>query len=304
MLTSNFYFIPHVIPKNGLQVIHNHLFRYQGGSIERTSHIFPVRQNGSYMKIGVWSKRVYADYLDHSQPNKLFYVLARFIEPRSLKGDILLVHEPKDYKINERSSWIYSAAQRRVRRAPDVAYDGVGNGSEGMITADQVDGFNGATDRYNWTLVGKKTLIVPYNTYAIGDKKVEYKKIIKTGSVNPSLMRYEYHRVWIIKATLKNGMRHIYKQRIFYIDEDSWSIVMEEVLSKKGDMWRVALHGLVQLYGENFPIYRINVYHDLYNKSYLVTGLDNEIKNNIKSGFRASIDEFQPSALRRLGGES
>ena len=37
------------------------------------------------------------------------------------------------------------------------------DGSEGLFTADQVDGFNGALDRFEWQSLGKKALIVPYN---------------------------------------------------------------------------------------------------------------------------------------------
>ena len=300
---KKFYYFPFIKPKSGLEVIKNHLFRFQGGSIERTSHVFPVRSDGTFSRIGVWSKKVYKEYLNSTNSNKLFYALARFTEPRSLKGDILLVHEPSDYSLEKRSAWIYSAAQRRVRRAPDVAYDGVGNGSEGMITADQVDGFNGATDRYDWKLIGKKTLIIPYNTYKVGDKKISYDEIVKIGSVNPSLMRFEHHRVWIVKATLKKGMRHIYKERIFYFDEDSWSVVMEEVFTKEGDLWRFALHGLVQSYEFNIPFYRLSVYHDLYKKTYLLTGLDNKINSPIKFGFKAKVSNFQPNALRRMGAK-
>ena len=300
---GNIYYSPFIKPKSGLEVIKNHLFRFQGGSIERTSHVFPVRSDGTYSRIGVWSKKVYQGNINSKDSNMLFFALARFTEPRSLKGDILLVHEPIDFLLEKRSTWIYSAAQRRVRRAPDVAYDGVGNGSEGMITADQVDGFNGATDRYNWKLIGKKTLIIPYNTYKVGDKKVSYDEIVKIGSVNSSLMRFEHHRVWIVKATLKKGMRHIYNERIFYIDEDSWAVVMEEVFTKEGEIWRFAIHGLVQSYDFNIPFYRLSIYHDLYKKSYLLTGLDNKIKTPIKFGFEAKISDFRPNALRRMGGK-
>ena len=282
-------------------MIENHLLRFQGGSIERNLHVFPVRSDGTFSRIGVWSKKVYQDHMSSKDNSMLFYTLARFTEPRSLKGDILLVHEPIDFRTQNRSSWIYSAAQRRVRRAPDIAHDGIGNGSEGMITADQVDGFNGSTDRYNWTLLEKKILIIPYNTYKIGEKKISYKDIIKTGSVNPSLMRFEHHRVWVVKAILKKGMRHIYKERVFYIDEDSWAVVMEEIYTKEGDLWRVALHGLVQSYYFNIPFYRLSIYHDLYKNSYLLTGLDNSINKPIKYGFRGKNSDFQPNALRRMG---
>jgi hypothetical protein len=34
--------------------------------------------------------------------------------------------------------------------------------------------------------------------------------------------------VWVVEATLKPGERHIYKRRVFYIDEDSWQVVLTD----------------------------------------------------------------------------
>ena len=61
-----------------------------------------------------------------------------------MRGTIFLVHEPLDQVAEQRSAWIYNSGARRVRRAPDLAYDGVNDGSEGMLVTDQVDGYNGA----------------------------------------------------------------------------------------------------------------------------------------------------------------
>jgi hypothetical protein len=98
-------------------------------------------------------------------------------------------------------------------------------------------------------------------------------------------------------------MRHIYNERFFCIDEDSWAVIMEEVFAKEGGLWRFALHGLVQSYDYDIPFYRLSIYHDLYKKSYLLTGLDNMIKKPIKFGFKSKITDFQPNALRRMGGK-
>ena len=72
-----------------------------------------------------------------------------------------------------RSAWIYNAGQRRVRRAPDLAYDNFNDGTEGMRTSDQFDAWNGAPDRYDWKLVGKKEIYVPYNAYKLADKSAQ-----------------------------------------------------------------------------------------------------------------------------------
>jgi hypothetical protein len=293
---------PFPIPQNGLEAIWNHLVRYLGGGIVRTGHSFPVRPSGDYFKIGFRAQRIYAQNVQGAEPNRLFYALGYFTEPATLRGTIFLVHEPVDQVAEQRSAWIYNSGARRVRRAPDLAYDGINDGSEGMLTTDQVDGYNGAPDRYEWKLLGKREVYVPYNSYRLSAKTLKYKDVIKPKSIDPEYVRYELHRVWVVEGTLRPGQRHIYGKRTFYLDEDSWSVLAEDVYDTRGELWRASLHGLVQAYDAQVPFYRFGIYHDLNSGGYLVGGLDSEVREPIQFDARARITDFQPDALRRLGG--
>jgi hypothetical protein len=119
------------------------------------------------------------------------------------------------------------------------------------------------------------------------------------GTVNSDLMRYELHRVWVVEAKLRTGQSHVYGKRVFYLDEDSWSVVAEESYSIRGDLWRFALHGLIQYYDVQLPWYRMSIYHDLTAGSYFVGGLDQGVKEPIRFNVRGQLLDFQPDALRR-----
>jgi len=211
------------------------------------------------------------------------------------------VDRPSSY-VQQRAAWIYNAGQRRVRRAPDLNYDNINDGTEGMRTTDQFDAYNGAPDRYDWKLVGKQEVYIPYNSYKLSDKKLKYKEnIIRKNTVNPDVMRYELHRVWVIEANLKAGSKHIYGKRVFYLDEDSWTVVYEDAYDTRKQLWRVSMHPMIQFYDAKVPWYRANIWHDLSNGSYLLSLLENEIKTPWKFGEKGRWADFQPDALRRAG---
>jgi len=292
--------LPFPDPKNGEQAITNVLKRHVTGGTDREGRAFPVRANGQTYAIEYWSRRIYASNLDLPDPDFLFVAIGGFTSPPTLRGKIALIHEPINIDREPRKAWIYDPAQRRVRRAPDFAYDSVPEASEGMFTADQVDGFSGSPDRFDWQLIGRQQKLVPYNTYDIGLAGGQPEKLLRKGSVNPEFMRYELHRVWIVEATLKPGQSHIYGKRRFYIDENSWTVLMEEAYSRRGDLWRVALHGVVQAYDVGLPWIRVSIYHDLDSGSYFVGGMDTDRKPSIRFNQRGSMSEFTSDALRRL----
>jgi len=293
---------PFPIPKSGVEAIWNHTLRYLGGGLKRDYSAFPVRGGGDFYKVSATELRVFNENMDEQVPNRLLNYLNWFTGPATLQGTVYLVWEPVDQVKEARSAWIYNAGQRRVRRAPDLSYDNINDGTEGLRTTDQYDAYNGAPDRYDWKLVGKKEIYVAYNAYDLGDKSLKYKEdIIRKNTPNPEHMRYELHRVWVLDATLKPGSKHIYARRVFYLDEDSWNVLMEDCYDTRGGLWRVGIHPLVQYYDAKVPWYRANIAHDLANGAYLLAHLDNEMKTTWEFGVHGKLADFQPDALRRYG---
>ena len=59
-----------------------------------------------------------------------------------------------------------------MRLAPNVAYDNPGTAADGLRTNDDFGMYNGATDRYEWKLVGKREMYIPDNGYKANDNKL------------------------------------------------------------------------------------------------------------------------------------
>ena len=294
------------IPQNAYEVLWNHMTRYRGGVAERTYVQVPVQANGAFVPVKITDTMTWPDFLVGGKDpvkdrNVLLYFTYAISSPPQLTGTVLLVHETVDQKTDARRAWLYNAGQRRVRRAPQVAYDGPGQGSDGMRTADDFDMINGAPDRYDWKLVGKKELYIPYNSYKLASPDLTYKQIHLKGHMNPEYTRYELHRVWEIEATLKEGSRHIYAKRVYFVDEDSWQVSVKDQYDGQGQLWRIGEAHAIQYYDENVPWLTTETVIDLDDGRYLTLGLTNEEKGPFKYGLKMKRRDYDTGALRRLG---
>lgn len=296
--------IPFPIPQNGLEVIWNHLTHYRGvAAIRRIGQAAPTR-NGNYTLVQFEDEFLFNYFREGMTPDKLDNLLTYFkqsvLAPPRLAGTILLVHETIDQVKEKRRAWVYNAGRRRVTRAPNVAYDNPGTAADNMRTSDQLDMYNGAPDRYDWKLVGKREMIVPYNSYKLESDKVTYNQILTPLHINQDLARYELHRVWVVDATLKPGASHLYARRTFYIDEDSWQILAVDQYDSRGQMWRVSEAHCINYYDAKAFWSGLEVHTDLQAGRYLAMGLDNE---GPPYDFNVHLTpaDFSPEELRRSG---
>ncbi|MFC3121670.1 DUF1329 domain-containing protein [Agaribacter flavus] len=298
--------IPFPIPKSGLEAIWNHTLRYRGSAVQRNGGQAAVTAGGDYNVIG-FDEILLLKYSENDmtpdrllEENVLFKFKQSVTSPARLAGTALLVHETVDQIKEPRQAWTYNTGQRRVRRAPNIAYDAPGTAADGLRTTDDFDMFNGSPNRYNWELKGKKELFIAYNSYKLHSDKVKYEEILQTGHINPDLTRYEKHRVWVVEATLKDEFRHIYQKRVFYIDEDSWQVHVADMYDNRGELYRVALAYGINYYDVPTHWSTMDVYHDLNSRRYLALGLDNE-ERVYDFTVKPSDRDFTPQALRREG---
>ena len=295
---------PFPIPKNGLEVIWNHLLRYRGETVTCTVGQAAVTRGGAYtmVKYALDIKLRYSlpDMTEEELGNSMILFKQKVVAPARLAGDLLLVHETMNQAREPRRAWTYNPGQRRVRRAPNVAYDNPGTTSDGLRTADQFDMFNGAVNRYDWKLMGKREMYVPYNSYKLHSDRLAFTDILKPLHVNPEHLRYELHRVWVLEATLKEGARHIYKRRTLYVDEDSWQILLADIYDNRDQLWRMSEGHVINFYEKPLIWPTLEVHTDLQAGRYLALGLDNEFPICTFDKEYTSKD-FTPASLRRAG---
>ncbi|UUY09519.1 DUF1329 domain-containing protein [Pseudomonas sp. J452] len=292
---------PFPIPQSALEVLWNHLVRYRGDSVKRYYAQAVPHASGDYFMTQIEDLFLFnQDAGDASKDNGnvLFYFRQSVLAPARLAGTELLVHETVDQVKEPRLAWLYAAGQRRVRRTPNVAYDSPGTASEGMRTTDNFDMFSGAPDRYDWKLLGKEELYVPYNNYRFAAKTNKYSDIVKAGHVNPDLLRYELHRVWHVRATLKAGERHQYKQRDFYFDEDSYQILVVDHYDNRDNLWRLGESYTINMYDQPLIWTKGDAVYDLIGGRYVIGILSNEEPAD-QFDIALKPTDFTPAQLRR-----
>jgi hypothetical protein len=297
--------IPFPIPKSGVEVFWNHVLRYRGDVIVRQIGQAPVTAGGSYTMVKFHDETMVAYSLPGARSENLDNIIAYFIQetvaPARLAGEVLLVQETLDQSKENRRAWVYNPGQRRVRRAPNVAFDNPGTNSDNLRTSDQFDMYNGSPQRYDWTLVGKKEMLVPYNAYKLGSNTVKYADVLKKNHINPDLARYELHRVWVVDSKLKSGQSHLYSRRTLYVDEDSWQILAVDCYDSRGQLYRVQEGHVINFYDVPAIWTILETVYDLSNGRYLALGLDNEESRSRDFSQKRTVADYQPAALQRRG---
>ncbi|WP_223846158.1 DUF1329 domain-containing protein [Wenzhouxiangella sp. AB-CW3] len=295
---------PFPLPQNAYELMWNHKLKYKGiGGTRYNNQVVPTAR-GSFQLIRLREELLGMYYREgmtiEDTNNILLYFFQEVESPARLAGNILLVHETLNQIETPRQAWIYNPGQRRVRRAPNVAYDNPGTASDGLRTNDMTDMFNGAMDRYEWEIVDKREMYIPYNSYDAHSGDITADDLVRPGHLNPEYMRYELHRVWVVEATLRDGTRHINPRRTFYFDDDSYQIVLTDHYDQRGNLWRASEAHTINYY--EVPTYwsTIETHMDLQSGRFLATGLDNQDPvNTFNVELRPS--NYTPQALRTRG---
>ncbi len=270
--------VPFPIPKSGYEVMWNHLLRYQGHALTTKYESWNVDASGtpSLATAGEITSEFPLSDPKRTEAGKQSDVFFRtklsYSAPARRAGEGLMAFDAINPVVQPRRVWQYLPGQRRVKLAPDVAYDTPNPGSAGASTYDDAWIFNGAMDRFDFKLVGKKEMVVPYSSYKLFASKVAA-DIVKPNHVNPDFVRWELHRVWVVEATLKPGKRHIYSRRTFYIDEDSWVALASDEYDGRGQLYRSSFDHMIYAYDAQATYNGNHVIYDFTSGAYNLTGM-------------------------------
>lgn len=293
---------PFPIPTNGTEVMWNHIMRYNTIGWRGHLNAAAVNADGSYV---VERSYIELSYIYNNPKisledldNQNLYMLVKTVSPPNKAGDAHLLHVPIDRIEENTGVWVYNAAQGRVRRIGEVGYDNPL--FDGLMTHDQIDMFNGPLDRYTIKLLGKREMLVPYNSYELYSDEHEYEDIIGTGHINQDIARYELHRVWVIEAEVRPEYKHQYRKRRFYLDEDSWLILVQDMYDERDAFWRTAEAHAINFANVPVVVNGVQVHYDLQSRRYVILNMTNEEKEDVEWDWEKRKSYFTPSTLKKF----
>lgn len=295
------------IPSVAQEMLWNHKLKFRNFKLTRQFAAAAPTRGGDFTLVTVQDE-VLQHYSDPSKNdvkdlgNISLKYIANTIAPARRAGNVVLVHETIDQRQGNRKAWVYSPGTRRVRRAPNIAYDNPGTNSDGLQTTDSFGMFNGAMDRYNWTYVGRGEYYLPANNFRMAQRDIAYETIFTAGGhINQDLPRYELRRAWVVEANLRSDTRHIYKKRKFWIEPDAWLVINTSQYDGRGELWRLQ-EAFPQVFYEVPVCLRIGaVSYDLNAGRYLANAfINHETQINF---FADELNEerYTPDSIRRLG---
>ena len=302
-IEGNYPGVPFPIPQSGLEVIWNHMVRY-ASDFNMDYDVYYVGANGKpVLSTTGLSSSIFPMF---QKPDEVVGTTAwtklriNYNAPARRAGEILLVHEPgADYTKGEgRKAWQYLVGQRRVRLAPAVSFDTPNPGVAGTTTYDDSFVYNGSPERFDWTLVGKQEMIIPANNYDfVFQAKVE--DLLGEKFLDPEVIRWEKRRVWVVDSNLKEGQRHLYSRRTFYLDEDSWVAVANEMYDGRGQLWRLQYNYTANLYDIKSGFGSAYGAYDLLQNIYNLNG--KPIPGKFRLGVKQGEKYFTPKGMARAG---
>jgi hypothetical protein len=269
--------LPFPIPKSGRDVLWNLLLRYLTDHTVATENgrAWLVDANAKATLVSdqyTLQERPYYQVDQKDRDPQMFwrtYSVTR--SPARLAGEMTMLIDYLDTDAKPRRAFSYSPGQRRVKQAPEFSYDTPVAQLGGLTFFDELFMFSGKMDRFDFKLLGRREMLIPYNNYKLYGDCPELKQFAGP-TINPACERWELHRVWVVEATLKPGQRHANSRRTYYMDEDGAGAGMFDAFDGNGALFRTMFQYAIQLYDVKSPWGVKGVTYDLSRRSFLLLG--------------------------------
>jgi len=244
-LARNFYGgIPFPIPNTGEEVMWNHMLRWRGVSWQQDMLQVQLTSDGRAVLAtdGVLDIQMPIYFQEGSWETFQARTDTRFWQMRLLNegppiraGELITGGTPLD--LNQGQAWVYLAGQRRVRKLPNPCCDTPTPSTAGLMSFDELSVWTGRLTRFEWTLIGKQEMYIPYNENRMIQPN-SLPELLGSHFVKPEHRRWELHRVWVVEATLATGQRHQVHKSRYYCDEDTWACVLGDRWDGNGQLWK------------------------------------------------------------------
>jgi len=294
--------LPFPIPKTGNEAMHNQALRWQGDTAVTTSSSRSWVVDSAGNPVLTSTQRTLSDFtfyqtsLSDRDPSMAWRVYSYTTAPSRKAGEMTGLTDYIDPVEKPRAAWSYTPGQRRVKKSPEFSYDTPVASQGGVTLFDELFVFSGKQDRFDFKLMGKKEMLIPYNVYKNAYDCPTLEMALKKSHVNPACERWELHRVWVVEAKLKAGMRHAYSKRVYYFDEDMTGAALYDAFDQNGELHRAIFSGTTQFYDHQIPWTVRNVIYD-FNKNYYAY-----VNDVMEGGFKVaptalSERELNPEAI-------
>ena len=297
--------IPFPIPQNGAEVIWNHLLRWRAPSNTFYATAYQLTADGKAVLASDGQSTQQAPYyfkdsnLEEFAKSGIYFTVRNRVSAPSIRSGEGIVAQ-LNLDASKDQAWVYLVGQRRVRKLPNTCCDTPSPTMAGVMSFDEIEVFTGRLDRFDWKLVGKQEMYIPYNGNRLMQPTSD-KDILGAHHINPDYSRWELHRVWVVEATLRAGQRHQAARSRYYCDEDTWTCVLGDRWDAKGQLWKTTwgyVNAIPELPGNFMSTFGFN---DLLSGAAFVAGLYNEKPVHFQLLDRVPDNEFTPDALASDG---
>ncbi|MCR5882943.1 DUF1329 domain-containing protein [Rhizobacter sp. J219] len=299
VLKGAFGGIPFPIPKTGEEMMANNDLHWRGEAWQNDFRGYLGTASGqrvlSVEATGDWQMPYYAQGQQDKFNGDFWLIRLVNSGPPVRAGEALVGRQNLD--ADKTATWVYLTGQRRVRKLPNACCDTPTPASSGVASFDEVDVFGGRTDRFNWKIVGKQELLIPYNSNRLHTPTKD-SDVLMPHHFNPDHVRWELHRVWVVEANLKPGQRHQAPRSRYYLDEDTWVAVLGDRWDAKGQLWKTLwAHPVVM---PDLPATTPQQqwgFHDLLSGAWYASGVVNERNTHYRIVPRRPDSHFTPDAM-------